>query len=382
MSDRNRCRRWIVQPWGLCLLLYVAALVSLGVTFGAALLAIRFAPALGFIDQPSARKIHARAMPLLGGPAIAAGFASGLAWAWVGAGGEGSQPALWPPHGLLLGLGALALAIGLFDDRHPLETRGKLLTLLVPSAAAGAHLWWSGRDMGIGVADACLAAGFLLGLTNTMNFQDNMDGLLGGVAFAACAGIAVTLGTGAAPVGGSQSHLVPPVALAAACAGFLILNFRPARLFMGDAGSLFVGFVAGTIAVGCAFHGPPAGATPVDSGASPLIFLCLLFGLPICDGALVTASRLANRRVLTAGAKDHASHRLVFAGLEDRSAVLALYAVSAAFAALAVLYAVTRSVAVPILATVVVAPVWIWLYRLPIYTEREPIRPCPHQQEP
>ena len=361
------------------MLLYVAALVSLGVSFGAALLAIRFAPALGFIDQPSARKIHARAMPLLGGPAIAAGFASGLAWAWIGAGGE--PHAGWPPHGLLLGLGAFALAVGLFDDRRPLETRGKLFTLLIPSAAAGAHLWWSGRDAGIGVADACLAAAFLLGLTNAMNFQDNMDGLLGGVAFAACAGIAVTLGIGSPAVGGEASRLVPPVVLAAACAGFLVLNFRPARLFMGDAGSLFVGFVAGLMAVGCAFHGPPAGGTPAASGASPLIFLCLLFGLPICDGALVTASRLANRRVLTAGARDHASHRLVLAGLEDRSAVLALYGVSAAFAALAVLYAATRSVAVPIVAVAIVAPLWVWLYRLPIYTEREPVRPRVRQQE-
>lgn len=362
------------------MLLYGAALVSLGVTFGAALLAIRFAPALGFIDQPSARKIHARAMPLLGGPAIAAGFASGLAWAWVGGGGR--QPTPWPPDGLLLGLGALALAVGLYDDRHPLETRGKLLTLLIPSAAAGAHLWWTGRDAGIGVVDAFVAAGFLLGLANTMNFQDNMDGLLGGVAFAACAGIAVTLGIGSAPVGGEASHLVPPVTLAAACAGFLILNFRPARLFMGDAGSLFVGFVAGLIAVGCAYHGVRAGGTSAGSGASPLVFLCLLFGLPICDGALVTASRLANRRVLTAGARDHASHRLVFAGLEDRSAVLALYGASGVFAALAVLYAVTRSIAVPIVATIAVAPVWIWLYRLPIYTERETLRPCAHRQEP
>jgi len=358
----------------------VAALVSLGVTFGAALLAIRFAPALGFVDQPSARKVHSRVMPLLGGPAIAAGFASGLAWARVYA--EGARPAGWPPDWLLLGLGALVLAIGLFDDRHALETRGKLLSLLIPSAAAAVHLWWSGRSAGIGVGDACFAALFLLGLANTMNFQDNMDGLLGGVAFAACAGIAVTLGIGPAPAGAESRHLVPPVALAGACAGFLILNFRPARLFMGDAGSLFVGLVAGLIAVGCAFHGPPAGQAGADPGVSPPVFLCLLFGLPICDGALVTASRLANQRVLTAGAKDHASHRLVFAGLEDRSAVLVLYGVSAAFAALAVLYAVTRSIAVPIGALAIVAPWWIWLYRVPIYTEREPIGAHVRRQEP
>jgi len=162
-----------------------------------------------------------------------------------------------------------------------------------------------------------------------------------------------------------------PLVLAAACGGFLIVNFKPARIFMGDTGSMFIGFVLSAMALAIAFGDRLAGQAVEGSPLAPYVFVILLFGLPICDGGLVTVARIANRRVLTAGAKDHLSHRLVALGLSERGAVVTLYGAAALFSGCALLYGATQSLFVPLAALIAVLPALVKLYGAPVYETAE-----------
>ncbi len=156
-------------------------------------------------------------------------------------------------------------------------------------------------------------AAWVIGITNAVNFLDNMDGLSGGVA-AIAAGwfllLSVTNG----------QFLVAPfaAALLGASLGFLVYNFNPARIFMGDAGSLFLGFMLAAVGVKLRFPGQPDAVT--------WMIPVLVLGVPVFDMTLVTISRLRRRvNPWTTAGKDHLSHRLVELGLSHRQAVLAIY---------------------------------------------------------
>jgi UDP-GlcNAc:undecaprenyl-phosphate GlcNAc-1-phosphate transferase len=185
------------------------------------------------------------------------------------------------------------------------------------------------------------------------------------------AGLSLAQWLGVPSVVSAGLPLYAPLILAAACGGFLIVNFKPARIFMGDAGSMFIGFTLSAMALAAAFIGKPGGHSVNGSPLVAYIFVILLFGLPICDGGLVTVARIANRRVLTAGAKDHLSHRLVALGLSERGAVVTLYGAAALFAGCALLYGATQSLFVPLAALVAVLPGLVKLYRATVYETAE-----------
>jgi UDP-GlcNAc:undecaprenyl-phosphate/decaprenyl-phosphate GlcNAc-1-phosphate transferase len=164
---------------------------------------------------------------------------------------------------------------------------------------------------------------WLVGLTNALNLLDNMDGLSAGVGVIALVNLAIVLRPSEATV-----HMM--AVMAGALLGFLVFNFNPAKIFMGDTGSLAVGFF-----LACA---STLGARNLSSTISVLFIPGLMLFIPIFDVALVSITRRLHGRAISAGAKDHSSHRLVTLGLSERGAVLTLYTLSIASGLVAYLW--------------------------------------------
>jgi len=227
---------------------------------------------------------------------------------------------------LLLVLCAAGLfVVGLVDDRISLKPYAKLVAQIVLSTIltmSGRRLHWLVSP----VLDQALTIFWLVGITNAMNLLDNLDGLAGGVAAIACAYLVYF-----AHVAGQPGAGMLAAGLGGAVVGFLVFNVNPASIFMGDCGSLFLGF----------FLGGLASVTPaVGTRQNVLVVLwmpVLLLLIPIVDTTLVTISRKFNGRPVSQGGRDHTSHRLVALGLSDRAAALVLWSLSAAAGGLAVL---------------------------------------------
>lgn len=280
-----------------------AAALSLGLTP----VALRVALRRRILDQPGGHKSHDDPVPYLGGAAITVAFVLVVLLAAL----------IYQPVSGLAELGtilgaAFALAlVGLADDLRGLGIAPRILT----QAAAGAAIWWVGGGTqltGEGWADLFLTVMWVVGITNAFNLLDNMDGLSAGVAAIAALAFFVI-----AVMNGQFLVAALSVALAGCAVGFLRHNFHPARIYMGDAGSLFLGFLLAAIGIKLRFEGP----TEVTFFV-PITIL----GVAIADTALVTITRLIHGRSPFAGARDHTSHRLVFVGVPVRSAVALIYA--------------------------------------------------------
>lgn len=272
----------------------MAFAVALGAGFVAALvltpLAIRLAWATGFLDHPEARKLHISATALLGGVAV---FVSGLAgWALA----RLVVPVPADPRAWLVLAGALvALALGVVDDRRGMMPGPKL----AGQALAAALLLAAGRLPPIPLPAPIVWVALLFALValmNAVNFLDNMNGMVGGIA-------AVTLGAFGwhSATHGAPGLAAAQLAVAGACAGFLPWNYPAARIFLGDAGSLFLGYSLGASAV-LAASGAPAGWG--------LVGPVLMLGYPTFDMIFVVITRLRAGRKVSEGGKDHTNHRL------------------------------------------------------------------------
>jgi len=380
------------------------AVLSFLVALAVSALMVRIAPRHGFVAVPGRRGGHRRRTPLLGGVGIVAGVYAGAAYGWLldpGWGGSELRPSL-----VFLGCALAMAVVGLVDDRFELHTRGKLLAQFGPIAIFAAYLIGVSPAGTFSALDGILMVVFLVGIVNTMNFQDNMDGLLAGLSCLLSLALGTLLGFacfpwggGALPYAGFLSVLL--FILAGASLGFLWLNRPPASLFMGDTGSLFLGFVLGGAGVLAAFtcrmahygflasfrDGPvPVGASMADppllGGASePWIFLTLLFGVPVMDGGLVVVSRIRHRRVLTAGSTDHISHRLMALGFSTMATLRTLYLATLACAALAVAYVPAANPIIPLGALAVALPLLVKLYLAPVY-EEEAVKAATATEEP
>lgn len=264
------------------------------------------APHLGLVDRPRADRWHRKPVPRLGGLGIYAGFTVPLLWA--------NRADLSPLLPLLVG-GAAIFLVGLLDDLVRLENRTKLILLI--AGAAVPVLLGVRFQMLPPLAGTALAMIWILGATNAFNWLDNMDGVAAGIGAISAA----TMGVFALASGGGGAA-VCALLLAGACLGFLVHNFPPARLFMGDGGSGFLGFTLATIAVMGSYH-------DVSNILLPVLVPGLIIAVPIFDTMLVTVQRLMHRRSIFQGGRDHPAHRLVAMGLPERKAVLMLYALSA-----------------------------------------------------
>ena len=293
------------------LLIVVSAFVlAVGVTPLAKRLAFR----LGIVDVPSARKMHSRPMPLLGGAAI---YVAAIAALFL----FGDRFYVRQVAGILVGA-TLCSFMGLWDDRSGLTAWVKLGLQCV----AALILVISGVQVLLVPSQAMnilLTLLWTVGITNALNLLDNMDGLSGGVSAIAAAFFLLL-----AAMSGQYLVGALAAALLGACIGFLVYNVNPASIFMGDTGALFLGFMMASVGIKLRFPGNAHFVTWMV----PLMVL----GLPIFDTTLVFISRLRRgKNPLTTAGKDHVSHRLVKMGFTQREAVLILYLACGALGVLA-----------------------------------------------
>lgn len=288
------------------LLIFVSALL---LALGATPVVRRLADRLGVVDQPDPRKLHRAPVPLLGGIAIYVGFI--LALLLFGEGWVLSQMI-----GILVSATMVSF-LGIWDDRWGVRPLLKLLGQLV----AASILIISGVKVSFlpyPALNVAITLVWVVGITNALNLLDNMDGLSGGVG-AVAAGFFLLL----AAMNGQYLVASLAAALMGACIGFLYYNLNPATIFMGDAGSMFLGFILAVVGIKLRFPGRPSMITWMI----PVVVL----GLPIFDTTLVVISRLrGGMNPLTSPGKDHVSHRLVQMGLSQRNAVIVLYLICCA----------------------------------------------------
>lgn len=273
-------------------------------------LSIRVAWATGFLDHPEARKLHTSATALLGGLVV---FVCGLL-AWLLAVEVAHLRPVLPPHLMLVGA-VIALATGMWDDRFGMNPFVKLLA----QGAAAATLVVAGLAPTLGLpgpVGAIVTLVALVALMNAVNFLDNMNGMVGGLAAIALAAFAWNSARqGAIALSAGQ------LALAAACLGFLRYNFPRARLFLGDAGSLLLGYSLGASAL-LAMHSAPAGWGRVGP--------VLVLGYPVFDMIFVVVTRLREGRKIHEGGKDHTNHRLASVIRCQKRTVMLIWVVGAA----------------------------------------------------
>jgi UDP-GlcNAc:undecaprenyl-phosphate GlcNAc-1-phosphate transferase len=301
----------------------------------------QFAERHGLLDQPDdSRKIHRRGIPRIGGLAIAAAFYApliGLLLYETGL-GELFYANRWAAFSLLGGGVAIA-ALGLYDDLRGLGAKEKFAL----EFAVAAVLYFCGYRieqvslpggaLELGAAAFPLTLIWIVGVINAMNLIDGLDGLAGGVALCAILTNLIVAVVRAEPI-----MILCMAALAGALIGFLFYNFNPASIFMGDSGSLFLGYVLAASSIR---------TNQKASAAVSLLVPMVALAVPITDTALAMARRMLAGRSMFRGDGEHIHHRLLRLGLSQRQAVLVLFGTSCLLggAALTLAFATDRSVA-------------------------------------
>jgi UDP-GlcNAc:undecaprenyl-phosphate GlcNAc-1-phosphate transferase len=305
--------------------------LAFGVSTGLCALARRLAPRWGFVDRPGGHKGHRAPTPLGGGVAIWLSTVSVVAIGLLAvvilgpaalpeplarhAGGVALRA---PELALIFALASVIMVMGLCDDRRSLDWRLRLgiqLGCAAILACSGIHvtLFWPFNHP---VAGGVVTVLWIVGLTNSFNMLDNMDGLAASVGL-----IAASLFCGAQLAVGSLFAPVVLLVIVGALAGFLVHNWAPARLFMGDAGSNFLGFSLGALTVVGTFTRDERGGEYSPYGVlAPL----LVMAVPLYDMISVILIRLREGRSPFLGDRRHFSHRLVARGLSPMHAVLTI----------------------------------------------------------
>lgn len=335
-------------------------LLAFGAAFAASAVATplmrRYAIRRDVVDAPDGgRKVQTHAIPYLGGVAIAGSASVVLLVASTLRGNPGNDTRL------LLGVLGPALVlslVGLIDDMRGLTPLPRFLVQGL-AAAFTAYLMASagtiGSVSGMFWLDAAVTMVWVVGVTNALNLLDNTDGAASGTA--AVAGLFFAL---IAARNGQFLIAALAIALAGSCAGFLVWNRNPARIYMGDSGSLFIGFMLAAIAVRIDLTEVPR--------FNALMVPVLVLAVPIFDTTLVVASRVQRGLSPFVGGLDHLAHRLRRTGLTVRATVGRMWAAAASFgvAALAVSSARATAGAVIIaVAAVAFVAVFVYVYRLP-----------------
>ena len=299
------------------MLIFAAALtLALAVTP----LAKRLAMRTNMVDMPAQRKLHVTPTPLLGGLAIYAAVIAALLL-------MDDKFFVHQAAGIVIGASLISF-LGLWDDRMPLPAGIKLLGQVLPVVV----LLVTGVRIAIfhsAALNMILTLIWVLFITNAVNFLDNMDGLSAGVSAMASAYFVLL-----AALSGQYLVGALAAALLGACIGFLVYNFNPASIFMGDTGSLFLGFVLAAVGIKLRF--------PTNVPSVTWMIPALVLGVPILDTSMVIVSRLRRgKNPFTTPGKDHLSHRLTLMGYTRREAVLLLYLLGSIFGMIAVF--VTRA---------------------------------------
>ena len=320
---------------------------------------------LGQVAVPKETRWHRKETPLLGGVSI---FASMLLIWFLVAGFTDWSTYGRPYLPMILCAGAI-FALGLADDIFGIDPQHKLAVQIVITSILvffGFRFEYADSK----TINLFLSILWIVGITNAFNLLDNMDGLAGGIAFIAGAFLFLCLFLN--PNSGAD---VGPVLLMSsvylgAILGFLIYNFNPASIFMGDSGSLFIGFVLACLTV----VGNPA---KIEGGSfvhllSVIAIPILILFIPILDTGFVSLMRKLFRRPISRGGRDHSSHRMVAIGFSEKRAVLVLYAFSVISGLIALaINSLTVGISLVIIVIYVLFIIFFWIYlaKVKIYPE-------------
>lgn len=288
-----------------------AFVIALIVTYICTPLVRTLAVKIGAIDAPDARKVHQVSIPRLGGLAIYIGYMVSLLY---------SVKDISSVKGLIIG-SVILVAVGIWDDVKQIGPKTKLLgqivaALMLPIFDNAIHFISIGDHMlYLEYLSIPLTVFWIVGFTNIVNLIDGLDGLAAGISLIACIAICiVTLQMG-------QVDLACiTLALAGAACGFLRYNFNPAKIFMGDTGSMLLGYTMAAISV----MGSVKTAATVG-----LVVPVIVLGLPILDTLFAIVRRRINGRPVFQPDKGHLHHRLLAMGLTQKQAVLLMYAITA-----------------------------------------------------
>jgi UDP-GlcNAc:undecaprenyl-phosphate GlcNAc-1-phosphate transferase len=309
----------------------------------------REALARGVVVAPRPDRWHRQPTPTYGGIGIVVGLFAGAAVA------GGLAASAWP----VLAAGLALFIIGWFDDLMPMSALAKMVSSLAVAAFFVFSLTKLETTSPMAAALTIVAVLWFGGLVNAINLLDNMDGLAAGVAAIAALGLAVAF-----PQELGAALVAVLVALSGGLAGFLVWNRNPAKMFMGNCGSLAVG---GTIAAAATIAIARAGTFTAAAAAA------LILVVPIVDSTFVVLLRRLAGRSPTRGNIDHTSHRLVSAGFTDRTAVSLLYALGASGALAGYLVQVQSGLAWPVAVAFGIGVVMmaLWLARVPAYAGQD-----------
>lgn len=312
----------------------------------------RFAWKYDFVARPKSDRWHNRPTAMLGGAAIFLATAGAFI--------------LFVPMTrtslIIFGGSTLLFLVGLVDDILNIRPYQKLIGQLIGAGvviAFGLKLPITGYE----IVDIWITVFWLIGITNAINLLDNMDGLAAGIATIG----AVSLGLNFAGNGQTDDLLLIAVFIGALL-GFLVFNFNPASIFMGDCGSMFVGFLLGSTVMLNQTGGKSRGLLPI------LAVPVLILFVPIFDTTFVTILRKLWGRKASQGGRDHTSHRLVALGLSERAAVLMLYSFAIGAGALSLVVSrleVTQSLALISIFSIVLVIIGVYLSKVKVYESEE-----------
>jgi len=308
----------------------------------------KIALAQGVLDRPnSAHKSHKNPVPYLGGVAIIIGVVIVSYIALI------SNKFTWSNFWLatsVLGPAVVMGLVGLWDDLKSLNPLPRFIGQSIAGVVVAVILILNdniGNPTGITVLDAAITVLWIVGICNSINFFDNLDG--GAAGTVAITAISLTY----LAITGDQYFIAAlSIVVAGSTLGFLIWNRAPARIYMGDAGALFLGILIATLTV----RFKPSTDSSVSSFAIPV----LLLAIPILDTTVAVFSRLRRKVSPFQGGKDHLSHRLVRAGLSRKSSAITLWSLTGLFNFFAVLISLSNNRYELIIATVA-ASFWLLL---------------------
>jgi len=302
---------------------YVLGLLSaFVVAFATMPTVIRLSYKVGAVDRPDQRKVHAKSMPRMGGMAIFLSFILAmLVMLRMGLVGGAFV-------GVIYGSVVIFL-VGLLDDIYQLQPKVKLLGQIVAAGIAiyfgvAVHFVTNPFDgwLSLGYFAIPVTLLWIVGITNAINLIDGLDGLAGGVAAIA----AITMGI-VGIIKGQPFITLVTFTLLGSLLGFLPYNFHPARTFMGDSGSNFLGFVLSCLAIM---------GTAKSAALISLLLPVVILGIPIFDTFFAIIRRVYNKNPIFLPDKDHLHHRLMALGMSHRRSVLIIYGVSSLFSAVAI----------------------------------------------
>jgi len=331
----------------------VITIISIILSAGLTLLVRELAHRYGFVAKPKTDRWHKRPTAMMGGVAIF--LATILGYLLFGTYTTQS----W----IILGASSLLFLVGLIDDVLHIKPYQKLIGQFIGAGIiiyAGLTLQLTGLPPVINIGLTIL---WIIGITNAINLLDNMDGLAAGIS--AIAAFSLAIGFGAS---GQINELTLILAFVGALVGFLIFNFNPASIFMGDCGSMFVGFLLSSSVLLTEVGGRSRGVVSILAVPALILFV------PIFDTTFVTVLRKIWGRKASQGGRDHTSHRLVALGLSERSAVLMLYGFAILAGILSLLVRelrATQSLALIASFSIILAIIGVYLSKVKVYEEED-----------